>query len=125
MLDLVRNLGGRVMGVLSGFDRLLFRGILRCVINPRGLNGYLYGAKVRMTDFDKHAQHITAQVIEQSLQHARDTGREVHYVNNSHVRKQPLALDIAARDLSDLLSAEAVAAVDAVLARARAAAQRA
>ena len=98
MLDLVQNLGGRVMGVLSGFDRLLFRGILRCVINPRGLNGYLYGAKVRMTDFDKHAQHVTAQVIEQSLQHARDTGREVHYVNNSHVRKQQLALDIAARD---------------------------
>lgn len=41
MKSFVQQLGGRVMGVLSGFDRLMIRGILRCVIDARGMAGHL------------------------------------------------------------------------------------
>ncbi len=75
MKNMIRQLGERVLGVLSGFDRLLFRGILRCVINPRGLNGYLFGANVRMADFKEHTQQVTQQLIDESLRYASENGR--------------------------------------------------
>jgi len=101
MKAILQQLGQRVLGVLSGFDRLLFRGILRCVINPRGLNGYLYGAKVRMADFEKHAPKVTAQLIEESTRHAQETGREIRYLENPNDSKKDIAEDIARRDRID------------------------
>jgi hypothetical protein len=101
MKAIIRQLGERVLGVLSGFDRLLFRGFLRCVINPRGLNGYLYGARVPMADFGKHATQVTEQLIDESTRHARETGREIRYVNDSQIRKKDVAWEIAQRDHID------------------------
>jgi hypothetical protein len=101
MQSMIRQLGERVLGVLSGFDRLLFRGILRCVINPRGLNGYLYGARVPMAEFGKHAEQVTGQLIDESLQHARETGREIRYLNDSEISKKDVAAQIAQRDHID------------------------
>ena len=101
MKNLIKQLGDRVLGVLSGFDRVLFRGILRCVINPRGLNGYLYGAKVPMADFKEHATEVTRKLIEESLQHAHETGREIKSVDNSDGRKKDIALEIAQRNNID------------------------
>jgi len=101
MKAIIRQLGQRVLGVLSGFDRLLFRGILRCVINPRGLNGYLYGAKVPMADFNRHAPQVTRQLIDASLRHAVETGRRIEVVNSPQIRKKDLALEIAGRDHID------------------------
>lgn len=98
MIDLVRKLAQRVIGVLSGFDRLLFRGILRCVINPRGLNGYLYGAGVPMAKFGEHAEHVSELVKEQSCRHAREINREVRYLESSQDRKKDIAAEIARRD---------------------------
>ena len=98
MMELVRKLGQRVIGVLCGFDRLLFRGILRCVINPRGRNGYLYGAGVPMTKFGEHAEQVSELVKEESCRHAQDTGREVRYLESSQDRKKDIALEIARRD---------------------------
>jgi hypothetical protein len=101
MKAIIRQLGERVLGVLSGFDRLLFRGLLRCVINPRGVNGYLYGAGVPMADFGKHAEQVTEQLIDESLQHARQTGREIRYLNDSQISKKDVAAQIARRDNID------------------------
>ncbi len=98
MMELVRKLGQRVIAVLSGFDRLMFRGILRCVINARGLNGYLYGAGVPMKDFGEHAERVSELVKDESCRHARETGREVRYLQSSDDRKKDLALEIARRD---------------------------
>jgi len=101
MKNIIRQLGERVAGVLSGFDRLLFRGLLRCVINPRGLNGYLYGAGIRMADFAQHAQDVTERLIEESTRPARDSGREIKYLESSDVRKKDIAWQIAQRDNID------------------------
>lgn len=98
MLGFVRQLGECVRGVLSGFDRLLFRGTLRCVIDPRGLNGYLYGAKVAMTDYSKHVKEVSKRLKAASLAHAREVGREVRYLDNSQERKKDVAIEIAQRD---------------------------
>jgi len=98
MMDFVRKLADRVIGVLSGFDRLLFRGMLRSVIDARGLNGYLYGAGVPMAKFKEHAKEVTQRLQEESLRHAREIGCEVRYLESSQDRKKDLAQEIAERD---------------------------
>ena len=91
--DFVQKLGSRVMGVLSGFDRLRFRGILRSVINVRGLNGYLWGARVPLTDFKEPMTEVSQQVIDESLRQARQTGGEVQYLPGSQEQKKEIALE--------------------------------
>ena len=98
MMDFVRKLADRVIGVLSGFDRLLFRGMLRSVVDARGLNGYLYGAGVPMANFKEHAKEVTQRLQEESLRHAREIGCEIRYLESSQKSKKDVAQAIAQRD---------------------------
>jgi hypothetical protein len=98
MKDLLLKLGDRVMGVLSGFDRLLFRGTLRCVINVRGMYGYLHGVGKTAKDFGKHAPQVSQQLKDASLAEALQSGRPVCYLQGHQDRKKDLALEIAERD---------------------------
>lgn len=101
MKNLIHQLKDRVMGVLSGFDRLVFRGILRCVIDARGLNGHLYGAKIQMTDYEQYVKRVSRQIVKDSLLHAQKLGREIRYLESSKDRKKDIALSIAERDQID------------------------
>jgi len=40
-----------IAGVLSGFDRLVFRGTLRSISYAEGMMGYLWAKQVRLTEF--------------------------------------------------------------------------
>ena len=51
-----------VTGVLSGFDRLVFRGSLLPLIRRGGLYLFLEAAKVRLLDFKKFALATTERV---------------------------------------------------------------
>ena len=45
----------RLAGVLSGFDRLVFRGTLRRLSYVEGLRDYLWERKVLLKEFGAHA----------------------------------------------------------------------
>ena len=49
---------GAVIGVLSGFDRLVFRGTLRQLAYSGGMMAYLWAEKVLLKDFAEHASGI-------------------------------------------------------------------
>jgi hypothetical protein len=86
-----------VRGVLSGFDRLFFRGTLRNLTYPMGLQNYLWANRIPFKDFGEFSQEITARVEAASLRQAEQLGREVRYLNTSQVRKEDVARAIAAR----------------------------
>jgi hypothetical protein len=87
-----------VAGVLYGFDRLFFSGSLRRLAHVQGLRSYLYFNRIFSKDFAKHSENVTARLIEASLRQAHELGRESRYINNSRVRKDDIAREIAARD---------------------------
>jgi hypothetical protein len=87
-----------ISGVLCGFDRLFFRGTLRRLAYPRGLQKYLWYNGILYKDFANHTQKITARLEEASLRQAKRLGREIRYLNSSHVSKEDIAREIAARD---------------------------
>jgi hypothetical protein len=48
-----------IAGVLSGFDRLVFRGTLRSISYAKGMMNYLWAQQVRLTEFGRHVQRVS------------------------------------------------------------------
>jgi len=87
-----------VMGVLSGFDRLVFRGTLRMLAHRAGLMGYLWAAQVLMKDFASYAESLTRQLRDASEALARQTGRPIRYLTSAATNKEAIAREIARTD---------------------------
>lgn len=98
MKSFVQTLAGLVFGVLSGFDRLMFRGHLRELAYPGGMNRYCNFNGVKLTAFGKHAEQLTERLIEGSEAEARRLGRPIEYLASPQLRKEDRARAIAQRD---------------------------
>src|SRR5580700_11027585 len=98
MNDFVQRHAANVIGVLSGFDRLLFRGTLRRLANVSGLLSYLSCVSVLLKEFKDHSMSLTEQIKQASLDVAESAGRPVVYLTDASVRKEEVARSIARRD---------------------------
>jgi hypothetical protein len=97
MKAFLQRFGGLVLGVLSGFDRLVFRGKLCALYAPEGMNIYLAANKVLRKDFDEHVEQVTQAVLQASLMdHAKELGR-FRYLPSSNTDKDEVARGIAAQ----------------------------
>jgi hypothetical protein len=87
-----------VKGVLSGFDRVRFRGTLRLIANLRGLSRWLSYHRVLYKSFKDFAMGLTDTIQEATQQLATDCGRPLQYLPSSSIRKEDIAKDIARSD---------------------------
>ena len=87
-----------VIGILSGFDRLVFRGSLREICYAAGMRRYLWQARVLLKGFGTHADAVTERIKAASIKKAERLGREVRYLASARTRKETVAREIAARD---------------------------
>lgn len=87
-----------VMGTLSGFDRLRFRGTLRWLCHAAGLGRHLSALGVRLTQFKEYTQRITAQVKSSIEGVARSAGRPIEYLASPSLSKEERARAIAEQD---------------------------
>jgi hypothetical protein len=53
-----------ILGVLSGFDRIRFRGTIRWFGSIRGVMTFLWEIQVRLTQFTAWAKGLTQQIVE-------------------------------------------------------------
>jgi hypothetical protein len=98
MKSFLQGVSGQVLGVLSGFDRLMFRGHLRTLMNPHGMNLYCWTNDVRFTNFKTHAQDRTEVLLAAALAEAKRLDRPIEYLPSAAVRKEDLARKLAQRD---------------------------
>ena len=98
MNTFLRRFAHLVTGVLSGFDRLFFRGTLRNLSCAAGLQHYLWANRIKYKEFEQHSQAVTARLIAASATLAEQTGRPLEYLRRSTTDKEALAQQIAARD---------------------------
>jgi hypothetical protein len=98
MLSFLTRFATVVRGVVSGFDRLFFRGSLRNLSYPGGLQHYLWAHRIPYKDFAAHSLEVTARLEEASLRQAQQLGREIRYLNSAQHSKEDIAREIAARD---------------------------
>ncbi len=87
-----------VIGVVSGFDRMRFRGTLRSICYAEGLDRFLGRVGVRYKDFKESALGWSERLVEHARQVAQQAGRPFAYVASSHTDKQAEAQRIAQRD---------------------------
>jgi len=87
-----------VTGVISGWDRLRFRGTLRMLANAAGMFRFLCYTGHRLMDFGRHALDLSRQVRAASLAAAEASGRPVIHLNSPSICKEDLAREIEQRD---------------------------
>jgi hypothetical protein len=90
-----------VLGVLSGFDRLVLRGRLPQLYTPEGMNCYTSANHVRLLDFKKHAKEVTAQVVAASLVEQAKATNRFQYLNSNKISKDETARAIWKRFPTD------------------------
>jgi hypothetical protein len=98
MKTFLQRFAGLVAGVLSGFDRLVFRGKLRQLYAPDGMDRYLAGNHILFKNYKEHAESVTRQVIESSVAQAARLGRPFEYLDSPKIPKDERALQVAKRD---------------------------
>jgi hypothetical protein len=87
-----------VIGVLEGFDRILFRGSLRSISYAEGLDRFLTVARVRYKAFGTFAQGLSERLKDHAQKVAAQTGRPYEYLAASGLSKEARARAIVERD---------------------------
>jgi hypothetical protein len=87
-----------ILGVLSGFDRIRFRGTIRWFGSLRGVMTFLWEKQVRLMQFTTWAKGLTNQIVEASERIAEAADRPSIYLRNSSASKEEMAMDIAKAD---------------------------
>ena len=98
MNEFLQRHAGCVIGCLSGFDRVLFRGTIRLLASASGLMSYLWASRVLLKDFGEWSAALTAQVRAASEGVMREAGRPVTYLSDPSASKEDLARSVAKRD---------------------------
>jgi hypothetical protein len=88
--------GDRVIGVLSGFDRIVFRGSLRSLSYQDGLEAFLAAHRVLYKDFGRFAQGLSERLKTHAERRAAAAGRPFQYVASAKVSKEDLVRGLLA-----------------------------
>ena len=93
--------GSLITGVLSGFDRLVFRGSLLPLVRRGGMFSFLQDAGVRLLDFKKFATATTERVKQAALSEAHQLERPIRYLDSPKINKEELARKLLAENPVD------------------------
>jgi len=88
----------RIAGILTGFDRMRFRGTLRSISYLSGLQQWLNAQGVLLKDFGPFAEQLSTSLVAHARAVAQETGRPFEYLPSWRVSKEDRARTIAERD---------------------------
>lgn len=87
-----------VIGILSGFDRLVVRGHIRQLAYSDGMKCYMAINRVRTVDFKTHVQKVTTQLKEAVEAPVRRDKRLIKYLPSTKTNKEKLVQEVVAKD---------------------------
>jgi len=96
MQRFIARFGSLVSGVLSGFDRLVFRGYLPPLLWKFGIQTFLSKVRVRGAEFKQYALRTSERVKLAALAEAQEQGRPIRYLPSSSDSKEDLARAVLA-----------------------------
>jgi hypothetical protein len=80
----------RVLGSISGFDRVLFRGVLRSICYVQGLDYFMGSQRVGFKDFGWFVEKFSRGIKKRAEQMAERAGRPFLYVASGQASKEAL-----------------------------------
>ena len=72
MKRFIEKHGKNIIGVLSGFDRLIFKGGIKGLMYERGMAAYLNYKRILLKDFKGHALSLSAELKENTYDPEND-----------------------------------------------------
>ena len=96
MRQFIARHADRIAGVLSGFDRLIFRGYLRSLCYDRGVKNFLDSQGVLLKDFEGFVQTVTGIIKAAATGVVERLGRPAQYLNSSRISKEGVAQKVLA-----------------------------
>lgn len=87
--------GNEIVGSISGWDRIRFRGTIRWLASMRGISTYMSNHNILLKDFGKWAEGITKAVRKSCADQAEKMGIPIIYLRSSGVDKEAMARKIA------------------------------
>lgn len=96
MGSFIQQQASRVWGVLSGFDRVRFRGTLRLLANVAGLGRFLAHRRVLLKEFGAFAQEVRDRVQDSIESVAAKAGKTPVFVASPSINKEQLVRKILA-----------------------------
>lgn len=97
MNDFISRYGNQLSGVLTGFDRLVFRGNL-ALNHESGMKGYLWANGIAWKDYGQHVEQISQRVKQAALKPMEAAQRPIRYLSNGKASKEEMARAIAQAD---------------------------
>ena len=98
MKRFIRQYADQISGVLSGFDRMRFRGTIRWMAHTTGMQSFLNHSKVLLKDFKEYVLGVTDQIRQSTVELTENAGRRVVYLDSTRISKEERAREIAQRD---------------------------
>jgi hypothetical protein len=90
--------GDRIVGSITGFDRVLFRGNLSSICHLGGCDRFLSSQRILYKDFGLFVQKVTTQVKAHAEQLAAASGRPMIHLPSPKTSKEDQARAIMERD---------------------------
>jgi hypothetical protein len=95
MDTLLHKFGEKVNGVLEGFDRIVFKGVLRPLFINNGMQWLLYRHKVLNKEYKNWAIGTSRVIIEDAEKYSKEQcGEGIQYIRSCNTRKESLAHDV-------------------------------
>jgi hypothetical protein len=98
MNEFIQRHSDSVIGSLSGFDRLLFRGTLMSLSYVRGMDKFLGSQGILYKDYGRFAEDLSERLKRHARELAVREGRPFEYLSSASQRKEDVARRIMQRD---------------------------
>ena len=87
-----------IVGILSGYDRIVLRGSITSLSIQNGMAIFLNMIGVLLKDFGEYVEGVSKRLKEASLNQAVIDGRPILYLPSNQVAKEPIAREIMDKD---------------------------
>jgi hypothetical protein len=92
MDTLFHRLGGKIKGVIEGFDRIVFKGILNPICYAAGMQLFLHSRGILNKDYKGWVQEKTAAIVRDAEEYSKNQiGLGIQYLPSSRTRKEEVA----------------------------------
>ena len=92
MKQLIKAFGDRIVGVSSGFDRLMFQGMIRPLMYPEGAMGFFDRRRILFKDAKSWVLEQTERLVSSVEEWSkRECGEGIAYLPSTKIRKEAVA----------------------------------
>lgn len=89
MKQLIKTLGDAIVGVSSGFDRLVFQGMIRPIMYPEGAMSFFQRRRILFKDAKRWVVEQTEQLVNAVEEWSkRECGESITYLPSTSIRKE-------------------------------------